>query len=197
LSKWASGPNPSWRWCRGKSIHDAHRRSPLRTRYSGSCQRAVYVQWAEHARWLCVREAGVPLDRLGGGEVGPVNLETSIRYHRELRDGDEVDVSCAFIWGNGKTFEVRQDFHRPDGTLIAESRVCVAFSSCGSGGWCRMLPNISARLRRYRSQFSPRRPLILSRNPTNPTRRLDGSDPSLLECCIRIALTTRQGRGDQ
>jgi acyl-CoA thioester hydrolase len=93
----------------------------------GHVNGAVYVQWAEHARWLCVREAGVPQDRLGDGEVGPVNLETSIRYHRELRDGDEVDVSCAFIWGNGKTFEVRQDFHRQDGTLVAELKSVCGF----------------------------------------------------------------------
>ena len=81
---------------------------------------AVYVQYADHARFSCVRAAGVSIDELIGGGVGPVNLETTIRYHHELRGGDEVIVSCAFSWGEGKTFGVRQDFRRPDGTLVAE-----------------------------------------------------------------------------
>ena len=49
-----------------------------------------------------------------------MQLETSIRFHRELRAGDAVDVSCGFVWGDGKTFGVEQDFRRPDGTLVAE-----------------------------------------------------------------------------
>lgn len=32
----------------------------------------------------------------------PVTLEHAIRYHRELRGGDEVDVSCAFTWGGAR-----------------------------------------------------------------------------------------------
>jgi acyl-CoA thioester hydrolase len=91
----------------------------------GHVNDAVYVQWANHARWLCVRAAGVTLDDPRGGDVGPVNLETTIRYHRELREGDEVDVSCAFVWGDNKTFRINQEFRRPDGTLVAElSSVC-------------------------------------------------------------------------
>ena len=52
--------------------------------------------------------------------VGPVNLETNIRYQNELRGGDEVDVSCAFLWGDGKTFRVEQELRRADGVLAAE-----------------------------------------------------------------------------
>jgi acyl-CoA thioester hydrolase len=85
----------------------------------GHVNDAVYVQWANHVRWLCVRAAGVTLDARGGG-IRPVNLETTIRYHRELREGDAVDVSCAFAWGDGKTFRIDQEFRRPDGTLVAE-----------------------------------------------------------------------------
>jgi len=52
--------------------------------------------------------------------IGPVNLETTIRFHRELREGDEVDVSCAFEWSDGKTMRVVQEFRRPNGELVAE-----------------------------------------------------------------------------
>jgi acyl-CoA thioester hydrolase len=80
----------------------------------------VYVQWADHARWECARAAGISVDDLVASGVGPVNLETTVRFHRELRAGAEVDVSCSFEWGDGKTMRVRQEFRLTDGTLAAE-----------------------------------------------------------------------------
>lgn len=52
--------------------------------------------------------------------VGPVVLETTIRYLRELLAGDEVDVSCAFEWSSGKTFKIHQEMRKTDGTVAAE-----------------------------------------------------------------------------
>jgi acyl-CoA thioester hydrolase len=49
-----------------------------------------------------------------------VNLQTTISYYSELRAGDDVDVSCAFEWGEGKTMRVVQEFRRPDGDIVAE-----------------------------------------------------------------------------
>ncbi|WP_229069156.1 thioesterase family protein [Actinoplanes sp. DH11] len=85
----------------------------------GHVNQAVYLQYGEHARWQCFIAAGVTPDVLVGGGIGPVVLETTIRYLKELRAGDEVDVSCRFIWGTGKTFRVEQDFTRIDGTAVA------------------------------------------------------------------------------
>jgi hypothetical protein len=41
-------------------------------------------------------------------------------YVCQLRGGQDVTVSCAFAWGDGKTFRVDQQFHSSDGTLVAE-----------------------------------------------------------------------------
>jgi acyl-CoA thioester hydrolase len=86
----------------------------------GHVNGAVYVQYADHALYACVRAAGVDPDDLVRGGLGPVNLETTIRYHRELRGGDEVTVSCAFEWGTGKTFRVHREFRDRAGALVAE-----------------------------------------------------------------------------
>jgi acyl-CoA thioester hydrolase len=64
--------------------------------------------------------AGITPHKLAAAGVGPVQLETTIRFHRELRAGDEVDVSCVFVWDSHRTFRVEQDFRRADGTLVAE-----------------------------------------------------------------------------
>lgn len=79
-----------------------------------------YVQYADHARFACVQAAGVSVADLIGGGLGPVNLETVIKYHRELRGGDLVDVSCEWEWGGGKTYRVHHHLRREDGTLAAE-----------------------------------------------------------------------------
>ncbi|MFF4623871.1 acyl-CoA thioesterase [Nonomuraea jabiensis] len=58
-----------------------------------------YIQYADHARFACARAAGVSIEDLLGSGLGPVNLETVIKYHRELRGGDEVDVTCEWECG--------------------------------------------------------------------------------------------------
>ncbi|MBG0560114.1 acyl-CoA thioesterase [Actinoplanes aureus] len=85
----------------------------------GHVNQAVYLQYGEHARWQCFIAAGLTPEVMVGAGVGPVVLETTIRYLRELRAGDEVDVSCRFLWNGGKTFQVEQDYTRIDGTPVA------------------------------------------------------------------------------
>lgn len=86
----------------------------------GHVNQAVYLQYAEHARWECLRAAGITHDRLHEAGVGPVTLKVTIRYLAELRAGDEVDVTCEFNWGSSRTFDIRQRFARPDGARVAD-----------------------------------------------------------------------------
>jgi acyl-CoA thioester hydrolase len=87
---------------------------------NGHLNQAVYLQYAEHARWESVRAAGISLETLRAVGIAPIVLETTLRSHHELRDGDEVDVSCVFDWGAGRTCPVRQEVRRADGLLAAE-----------------------------------------------------------------------------
>lgn len=86
----------------------------------GHLNQAVYLQYAEHARWSVLHAAGISQAALAAEGVGPVTLETTIRYRRELRAGDEVEVTCAFLWGEGKSFRIEQTIRRSDGTVAAE-----------------------------------------------------------------------------
>ncbi|MEV5505746.1 acyl-CoA thioesterase [Streptomyces orinoci] len=86
----------------------------------GHLNTSVYMQYAEHARWSALQAAGIRQSALLERGVGPVNLETTLRFHRELRAGDEVTVSCAFLWGEGKTIRVEQRIVRADGVLAAQ-----------------------------------------------------------------------------
>lgn len=91
----------------------------------GHLNQAVYLQYAEHARWELLRAAGILQDKLLAAQVGPVVLETTIKYRRELRGGDEATVTCEFLWPeeqdrSGKVFRMRQEIRKLDGTVAAE-----------------------------------------------------------------------------
>ncbi|MER5214334.1 acyl-CoA thioesterase [Streptomyces sp. NPDC002838] len=90
------------------------------TDVQGHLNQSVYLSYAEHARWSLIQEAGISQDRLIGKGVGPVVLETTIRYRRELLAGDEVEVTCDFAWTEGKTFRIEQTIRKTDGTVAAE-----------------------------------------------------------------------------
>ncbi|WP_328563493.1 acyl-CoA thioesterase [Streptomyces coelicoflavus] len=86
----------------------------------GHLNQSVYLNYAEHARWSLLQAAGIRQAELVASGVGPVALETTIRFRRELLAGDEVTVSCVFEWGEGKTFRIRQVVTKADGTVAAE-----------------------------------------------------------------------------
>ncbi|WP_030613491.1 acyl-CoA thioesterase [Streptomyces sclerotialus] len=91
----------------------------------GHLNSSVYMQYAEHARWSLLQAAGIRQSDLLDQGVGPVNLETTVRFRRELRAGDEVTVDCAFVWGEGKTYRIEQRIVRADGEVAAEvASVC-------------------------------------------------------------------------
>jgi acyl-CoA thioester hydrolase len=78
------------------------------------------MQYGQHARWECLRAAGIDQSELLTIGIGPVSLEESIRFHHEVQAGEELDISCTFVWSEGKTFRVEQELRRSDGTLAAE-----------------------------------------------------------------------------
>ena len=87
---------------------------------NGHVAGTVLLQYSQHARWECLRAAGIDQGRLLAAGIGPVSLEERIRFHREVRAGDEIDVSCRFVWGDGRTFTIEQELRRADGDLVAE-----------------------------------------------------------------------------
>jgi acyl-CoA thioester hydrolase len=87
---------------------------------------AEYLHYAEHARWECLAAAGITQDELIASGFGPVVLDLQVRFRRELRGGDEVDVTCAFVFNSSRTYDIRQELRRSDG------KVCASLTSmCG------------------------------------------------------------------
>lgn len=68
----------------------------------GHLNQAVHLQYAEHARWELLRAVGLPQEKLLAGGVGPVALEVTVRFPRELRGGERVRGTCRFVYGSGR-----------------------------------------------------------------------------------------------
>lgn len=86
----------------------------------GHLNHAVYHQYGEVARLEWFASVGGGGNGLLDAKVSPVLLESHIRFRRELRAGDEVDVSCDVSFGEGKTFRMDSEIRKLDGTLAAE-----------------------------------------------------------------------------
>jgi acyl-CoA thioester hydrolase len=87
---------------------------------NGHVRGPAYLAYADHARWVALEAAGIDVTELRARGIGPVNLETTLRFHRELRPLDQVEVCSTFEWSTAKTSRVTQRMFRADGSLVAE-----------------------------------------------------------------------------
>ncbi|GAA0389268.1 acyl-CoA thioesterase [Micromonospora gifhornensis] len=88
---------------------------------NGHVQSARYLNYAQHARWIAVAQAGLSVRKLSGAGFSPVELNVSITYLRELVLGDEIDVESRFEFPSSKTIKVIQSIaRRSDGAVAAE-----------------------------------------------------------------------------
>jgi len=70
---------------------------------NGHVAGSVLLQYGQHARWECLRAAGVDQGELISKGIGPVSLEERIRFHREiisaLRLAGRPGITVATRWG--------------------------------------------------------------------------------------------------
>jgi YbgC/YbaW family acyl-CoA thioester hydrolase len=119
---------------------------------NGHLNHAIYHRYGEHARIEHLTAAGCSIARIRERGVGIVLLETHVRFLRELRRGDVVDVDSRLTFGAGKTFEVAHTLRRvsADGGAAGEPDVVAAEITCRMGlldsTTRRLLPEPRARL---------------------------------------------------
>jgi acyl-CoA thioester hydrolase len=91
--------------------------------FNGHVSNEVYFDWANHVRLEFLSRAGIALEAFIMNKVGPVILETRVRYLKELHVGECVTVTCEPTYGSGKTFTYLHRFLREDGIAAAELTV--------------------------------------------------------------------------
>ncbi|GIF64109.1 hypothetical protein Ais01nite_21440 [Asanoa ishikariensis] len=88
---------------------------------NGHVRGAQYLNYAVHARWTALFEAGLSLEKITAARLGPVDLDDSVKYLRELTLGDEIDVHTRFEFPAPRYVKVIQSaVRRSDGAVTAE-----------------------------------------------------------------------------
>jgi acyl-CoA thioester hydrolase len=86
----------------------------------GHVNQAVYHQYAEVARLGLLEAAGADIAVMIAARKAIVMLESTMVYRRELRAGDEIDITGETKFGSGKTFHMSSKMIRSDAVLSAE-----------------------------------------------------------------------------
>ncbi|MGS2641009.1 BTAD domain-containing putative transcriptional regulator [Streptosporangium sp. G12] len=88
---------------------------------NGHVRSSKYLDYAVHARWAALAQAGLSIKELTAAGLGPVELDVSIRYFHELVLGDEIDVETRYEYPSPKIVRLVQSLVRhSDGVLAAE-----------------------------------------------------------------------------
>ncbi len=112
---------------------------------NGHVNHAIYHRYGEHARSEHLAAAGCAMDRMLEHGVGIVLLETTCRFMRELRHGDELDVDSRVTFGEGKTFRIAHTLRRTDDVVAAEITCVMGLLDSAAR---RLLPDPRAQLRK-------------------------------------------------
>lgn len=111
---------------------------------NGHLNHAIYHRYGEHARSEILTAAGCSMPRMLERGVGIVLLETTCRFLRELRYGDELDVDARVGFGEGRTFRIDHTLRRSDGVVAAEISCVMGLLDSAAR---RLLPDPRERLR--------------------------------------------------
>lgn len=111
---------------------------------NGHVNHANYHRYAEHARTEHLSAAGCSIGRFTENGLGIVLLETTCRFLRELRYGDEVEIDSRLTFGEGRTFRMEHTLRRvADGVVAAEIGCTMGLLDAAAR---RLVPGPRARL---------------------------------------------------
>lgn len=88
----------------------------------GHVNNAVYLEILEEARWAWITQNGYGMKEIRELEQGPTILECSLRFMKELRLRERIEIESNIASLSGKTFDVVQYIRKPDGEVACEAR---------------------------------------------------------------------------
>jgi acyl-CoA thioester hydrolase len=74
----------------------------------GHMNNASYMTLFEQARWDVITNRGYGLDRIHALKIGPIVLEASLKFKREIRNRETVKITTGVLKHAGKITTLRQ-----------------------------------------------------------------------------------------
>ena len=94
----------------------------------GHVNNAAYVMLYEEARWDFITKNGFGLDYIQKHQVGPVILDLSVRFKRELKNREKVIIrSQAIEIVSPKIIILEQQMINEQGKIASEAKFTVGF----------------------------------------------------------------------
>lgn len=87
----------------------------------GHVNNAVYLTLFEEARWEFISMNGYGLKRIQETKQGPVVLDVTVKFLKELRLREEITIRSETVNYKGKVGQIKQQMLKPDGTVACEA----------------------------------------------------------------------------
>lgn len=93
----------------------------------GHVNNAQYLTLFEQARWQVITERGFGLREIQKSGTGPVVLEASLRFKRELKLREKIIIRTFIPTENGKIATLKQEMVKENGEVACEASFTIAF----------------------------------------------------------------------
>jgi acyl-CoA thioester hydrolase len=86
----------------------------------GHMNNAAYLILFEEARWDFITKNGHGLKRIQELQQGPVVLDLSMKFKKEIRLREKIKITLELVDSKGKISHFRQEMIKEDGTVATE-----------------------------------------------------------------------------
>ena len=93
----------------------------------GHVNNANYLRFMETARWHFITDRGYGLEKIQKERKGPVLLDVTLKFRRELKHRDEITIYSQAQKVEGKFLTLKQNMVLADGRLAAEATFLIGF----------------------------------------------------------------------
>lgn len=93
----------------------------------GHVNNAKYLELYEQARWDFISKNGYGLKEIVQNKKGPIVLDVSCRFKRELTNRERITIKSETLDVKGKISHMKQEIFKEDGSLASEATFTFGF----------------------------------------------------------------------
>ena len=89
----------------------------------GHLNNATYLELFEAARWDVLIDKGYDIARISQLGQGPVILEVNLKFIKEIKAREQIQIKTELISYKGKIGEMMQTMLKKDGAVAAQAKI--------------------------------------------------------------------------
>jgi YbgC/YbaW family acyl-CoA thioester hydrolase len=93
----------------------------------GHVNNAKYFELYEEARWDFITSFGYGLNEVMKYKQGPVILDTSCRFKKEIVNRETITINSQTVGSPGKIMKINQKMLKEDGSVASEASFTIGF----------------------------------------------------------------------